>query len=396
MLTPERYAWQSLWRNRFCSLMFICLVGIASVCLFGVGFMNENLTSGIGQVKGQIGADLVAVPSAYHEDAKNALFAGNACTILFQEDPQQLLRQTEGIAQVSPQLYMKTLAFSCCGTAGIQIIAFDPETDFTVRKWTHGVPVEKLAADEMIVGASCGLKQGTSMNIYGRSFQVAEVLEESGMGYDQSIFISYDAADEITASPEYAAYFGERSGLSSMLLIAAEKDADIEALSRTLSGEFRDVSLYSTDALVAELKKQADYFRVSGFLMDGFVIALAVIALFSLITVSFYQRKQRVGSLLSIGITRSRIVRIFFLEYLYLTLIGTGAGIGTAAVFLLPLHQIIKQSVDLPYRMSGFGHLGLLCLLVLGIDLLILLAACSLTFTRIIRTQPAILSEEQT
>jgi putative ABC transport system permease protein len=117
----------------------------------------------------------------------------------------------------------------------------------------------------MIVGASCGLKQGTSMNIYGRSFQVAEVLEEYGLGYDQSIFISYDAADEITASPEYAAYFGERRGLSSMLLIAAEKDADIEALSRALSGEFRDVSLYSTDVLVAELKKQADYFRVSGF-----------------------------------------------------------------------------------------------------------------------------------
>ena len=90
MLTPNQFAWQSILKSRFCSLMFLCLVGIASACLFGVGFFNENLSSGIGQVKGRIGADLIAVPSSYDKAAKDALFAGEACTILFPENPDTL------------------------------------------------------------------------------------------------------------------------------------------------------------------------------------------------------------------------------------------------------------------------------------------------------------------
>ena len=89
-------------------------------------------------------------------------------------------------------------------------------------------------------------------------------------------------------------------------------------------------------------------------------------------------------------------MQIFFLEYLCLTLFGTAVGIGAVSVVVIPLHQIIKQSVNMPYRLTGFGELGLLCLLVLGINLVILLAGCSLTFTKIIRTEPAHLTEEQT
>lgn len=395
MFTANQFAWQSIVKNRFCSFMFVALVAIASACSFGVGFFNENLTSGISQVKGRVGADLIAVPSGYDKAAKDALFAGDACTILFPDNPEEAISHTDGVTQVSSQLYMKTLCFSCCSTAGIQIIAFDPRTDFTVSKWADG-RIDDLAVNEMVVGASCGMKKGTDMNIYGKTFTVAEVLEETGMGYDSSIFISYEAANQITSSPEYAVYFGEQEGLSSMILINTAAGSDTEELSASLEHALPDVSLYATDSLVSELRRQADYFKISGLVMDGFVIVLAVIALYALITITFYQRKKRVGSLLSVGISRQKIVQIFFLEYLYLTLFGTAVGIGAVSVVVIPLHQIIKQSVNMPYRLTGFGELGLLCLLVLGINLVILLAGCSLTFTKIIRTEPAHLTEEQT
>lgn len=394
MFTPNKFAWQSIIKNRFCSLMFLCLVGIASACIYGVGFFNKNISSGIGKIKGQINADIIAVPSDYNEDAKNTLFAGNACTILFKNDPRQQFMQENNIEQLSTQLYMETLSFSCCSEAGVQIIAFDPKTDFTVRNWTDS-NIDDLAADEMIVGASCGLKKGSSMELYGRTFTAAEVLEESGMGYDQSIFISYDAADQITASKDYDILFHGKQGLSSMVLIKAAKGCDTDEIRNSLSDDLSGVSLYSTDSLVSEVRKQADGFKVTGTIMNIFVVLLAAVALFALITVNFYQRKKRVGSLLSVGITRSRIIKIFFLEYFYLTLLGTIIGIGSAAVFIMPLHQIIKRSVDLPYRMISFSDNAVLCLTVFGINLLMLLSACSLTFTKIIRTEPAILSEEQ-
>ena len=57
--------------------------------------------------------------------------------------------------------------------------------------------------------------------------------------------------------------------------------------------------------------------------------------------------------------------------------------------------QQFQRFVDLPYRMISLSDNAVLCLAVFGINLLMLLSACSLTFTKIIRTEPAILSEEQ-
>ena len=148
--------------------------------------------------------------------------------------------------------------------------------------------------------------------------------------------------------------------------------------------------------MVEALTKQLGYFRTFGYIMDIFVILLAAVSLFALITITFHQRRNRVGSLLSVGVGRGKIIQMFLLEYLYLTLFGTAAGVGIAAIFVLPLHNVIKQSLDMPYKFIGAGKMCVLCLIVLAVNLFILLVACSFTFVKIIKTEPAILSEEQT
>ena len=216
------------------------------------------------------------------------------------------------------------------------------------------------------------------------------------MGYDQSIFVSFETANQITSSEKYSQIFKQKSDLTSMVLINAESDSDISDISRDINASLSDITVYSTDSLVGELKKQAGYFRFAGFVADAFVIILSAVSLFSLITLTFYQRRNRIGSLLSIGISKAKVVKIFFIEYLYLTLAGTFAGIGVTAILLIPMHDLIKRSVDLPYRFIGTDKTVLLCLLVLAVNLIILIAAYSFTFFKIMRTEPAILMEEQT
>ena len=396
MLTPNKIALRNITKHSFRSVIFFLLASISSACIFGVGFFNENISSGIGQVKGRIGADLIAVPADYNDDAKDALFAGDACTMFFKSDPEEKIGNTDGVAQVSSQLYLETLSFSCCSAAGIQIIAFDPDTDFSVSTWTSKKNVRNLGANELIAGASCGLKKGSSITFFDHGFTVADVLDETGMGYDHSIFISFEAAKQITSDEKYSQLFKCKSNLTSMVLINADKNYEINDLSRDISRSLSDITVYSTDNLVGELKKQAGYFKFSGFVADAFVIIISAVSLFSLITLTFYQRRNRIGSMISIGISKAKIVKIFFLEYLYLTLAGTFAGISITAVLLLPLHNLIKRSVDLPYRFIGTEQTIELCLLVLAVNLIILIAAYSFTFFKIMRTEPAILMEEQT
>ena len=49
---------------------------------------------------------------------------------------------------------------------------------------------------------------------------------------------------------------------------------------------------------------------------------------------------------------------MFLLEYLYLTLLGAAAGIGLAMIVVLPLHDVIKQSIDMPYKFIGMGNMA--------------------------------------
>ena len=395
MFTPGKYAIKSISKQGFRSMIFFLLVFLSSACLYGVGFFIQNMQTGIEQVDKRIGADMIAVPSAYSDSAKDALFAGEACTIFFRDDPSGKIAQLNGIANVSSQLYLETLSFDCCAAGGVQIIAFDPETDFTVSECISGEDIRKLSADEIIAGYSSGMKKGSSVVFFGKKFTVAYVLDETGMGYDQSVFVSYEAADKITSSPEYNYLFGERTDLSSMILIRADEGYDTEQLKESIEILFDDVSVYTTDALVKSLNKQLDYYKAFGNIMGAFVVILAAVSLFALVTITFYQRRSRVGSLLSVGICRSRIVKIFLLEYLYLTLLGTVSGAVFSAVIVLPLHNVIKQSMDLPYKFIGFGNMVLLFIAVLCVNILILLIACSVTLANIIRTEPAILTEEQ-
>ena len=396
MLTPNKIALHSITKNSFRSIIFLLLTAISSACIFGVGFFNENIGSGIGQVKGRIVADLIAVPSDYNDDAKDALFAGDACTMFFNADPEEKIVNTDGVSQVSSQLYLETLSFDCCSAAGIQIIAFDPDSDFTVSTWTNTGNIRNLGKNELVAGASCGLKKGDSITFFDIDFTVADVLEETGMGYDHSIFVSFETAKQITSSEKYSQLFKCKSDLTSMVLINAEKGCEISELSRNISDSLSDISVYSTDNLVGELKKQAGYLKFSGFVADTFVIVLSAVSLFALITLTFYQRRNRVGSLLSVGISKAKIVKIYFFEYLYLTLAGSFTGIGITAIILIPMHNLIKKSVDLPYRFIGAEKTILLCVIVLAVNLIILSAAYSFTFFKIMKTEPAVLMEEQT
>ena len=94
--------------------------------------------------------------------------------------------------------------------------------------------------------------------------------------------------------------------------------------------------------------------------------------------------------------SKSKIVKIYLLEYFYLTFAGTISGIGITAAVLLPMHELIKRSLDLPYRFAGVEKTVLLSLLVLAVNLIMLASAYSFAFFKIMKTEPAVLMEEHT
>lgn len=396
-MTSNKYVLQSIRHQGFVSLIFFFLVFIVSVSVFGTALFTENIELGVRQSGNRVGADIMVVPTDYGESANEVLFKGNSCTVLLKDNITDGLKKLDGISNASPQLYLQTLPMKCCASAKMQIIAIDPATDFTVSEWMGNDIVRKLGRDEIIAGSAGGVGVGEKVRLFGRELRVVGVMDETGMGYDQSVFLSYQTADLITARKEYADIFGERTDLASTVLVNIRGDAEKERVRREISDIYASegISAYTVSDIVDGLSKQAGYFKSFGEILNAIVAVIGAVALFSLVTITFHQRRNRVGSLLSVGISKGRIAGIFFREYIYLMLSATAAGIIFVCIFLLPLHNIIKQQLDMPYKFIDIYNAAGLALLTAGVNLVILLAAVSMTFFKLIRLEPAMLAEEQ-
>ena len=80
---------------------------------------------------------------------------------------------------------------------------------------------EPLQNGEIIVGSALGKKEGESIRYFNRDFKIKAVLEETGMGYDSSAFITFHDAYEIVEVPIYAAmlpFSAEEERVSSVLI----------------------------------------------------------------------------------------------------------------------------------------------------------------------------------
>ena len=217
------------------------------------------------------------------------------------------------------------------------------------------------------------------------------------MGYDNSIFISYEAANEITSSEQYRFMFGQKTGLVSMFLVKRSSDVELSELTRSISSilEESDAKVYPIDDLSADLRDHVDLLSKLITIISVFTVTVASVALFAMVTLNFHQRSRIAGSMLSVGFSRGKILKCFFSEYIFL--FGTGAlsGIALICVFMLPLHEELKAALHMPYKLiSGTDALKLAAKTLLT-DLVMLLAAVSFTFTGIIKKEPALLMEEQ-
>ncbi|MCR4761473.1 MAG: ABC transporter permease [Oscillospiraceae bacterium] len=393
-MNTARYAFQVISHSRFRSITVFLLVFVTTVCVFGTALFTDNIRTGADRIYGNTGTDLYIVPQEYLEDTKDLLFKGKACMIPFKTDVYDKIAELDGAEAVSRQLYLETLELSCCAVGGLQVIAFDPETDFAVRKWTD--QTQQLGSDEILAGSAGAFSVGETVDLFGRTFTVAGILEETGMGYDQSLFLTYEAADDITSSAEYSYMFGEKTGLVSMLLIRQKAGTDLAALTKSVKTALDGSGLaaYAIDDLTAGMKSNIRTLTAAVRIMNVFAVVIASVSLFAMVTLTFHQRRKTAGSLLSVGCTKGQILKLFSAEYLCLFVLGAAAGILLVCILLLPLHDVIKTALELPYKLISPGGAAVITAKTLLIDLAMLAAALSFTFRKIMKTEPALLAED--
>ena len=303
-----------------------------------------------------MGADYILVPKEGTEHIRESLFSGTPCSVIFDRVWEQDVRDVEGVARVSAQLYIATLAESCCDAA-VQLIAFDAETDFVVKPWIEKDRTLDLKTGEIVIGNDIIADVGDTLKFYEVNFKVAAKLEKAGMGYDDSVFMTYETANMLKDSPAAKDKLptGELKDYASMLMIdlsedLERKEAKLLGMDIQEAGSTGEVMYAcSADDLMSGIASQVKKFSGYGNILTYIMVAATALALISIFVITINERKYEFGVLYTLGASKRQITDIILSEALLISFIGGVLGILISYYLVASFKNVISVKLGVPY-----------------------------------------------
>ncbi|MDR0669864.1 MAG: ABC transporter permease, partial [Treponema sp.] len=188
-LSTGRLALENLKAKPVRTAGLVVVTAILAFALFGGSIFASNLRRGLTAMTGRFGADLMVVPEGTAGKAQSLLLRGAASYFYFDAAIVNRVAGMEGIACASPQFFLTSLAESCCD-AMVQLIAYDPETDFVIQPWAAEKYRNTVEDGQIVAGSRITIRPDNTIRLLGHSYPVAARLSRSASGLDTSIFMT--------------------------------------------------------------------------------------------------------------------------------------------------------------------------------------------------------------
>jgi putative ABC transport system permease protein len=347
----------------------VFLVAAMAFVLFGGSLITRSLTNGTDGLAKRLGADLLIVPKGYDHAVEGILLRGLPSAFYMESAWLEKIAAVEGVAAVSPQLFIASLNSDCCSVP-VQLIGFDQNTDFIVGPWIKTSMPGVLRNDEIVIGGAVAGRTGDTLQFFDMEYRIAAKMEYTGTGFDASVFMNMEAAR--TAASDCAGKRGteappENSISSIMALI------DDSLTPNGVAGMINSTFGYGKSGIVVVPAKTI----ISGvsvslrILTRSFAALSAVLWIASfavsalMFSVMLNERRQEFGILRSVGISRKKLMAMVLWESGSISLAGSAAGIFLSALLLIPFRVYIREIFNMPYMLPGFWQFcGIACVSV--------------------------------
>lgn len=380
---------------KFKYIIIFLLIFITSISIFTSDILLKSINEGLEKSQDRLGADAIIVPSGYEDSVENTLFNGTPCTLTFDKKWEEKIKQIDGVKQTSSQLYLATLPGESCCDGEIQLIAIDPKNDFLISPWLSENNISDLKNDEIILGSNFKIPIGDTVTYYNKKFTVAAIMNQTGMGYDKSAFISFDAANEIVKNNKTKFTFNNVDNTCSMIFVKT-KDIKADIIKEMIKSRFgtNEINVYTTDKKINDFKNEVDNFQILGSIMNTIIIILSTISLFAINTITIIQRKNEIGSMLTVGITKNKIVKIYLTENLLISFISIIISILFTTLLMYLFNSSIQSILNIPFVLPSITKLLLISLKLIIINILIIIVALSNGFKWIYKKSPSEMIKE--
>ncbi|WP_421778164.1 ABC transporter permease [Gardnerella sp. KA00747] len=391
-ITLKRLPLENIKRKPLRTCALIVVAACLSAIFFGGSLLSMNLAQGLNSMRARMGADIMVIPNGTHTKAEALLTNGGSSTFYFTNDIESLVRRSPGVQKASAQTYISSLSAGCCAEK-LQIIGFDPDSDFVIGPWIYSQHKKTLQKGEMIAGANVLVSYMHTVRLFGHQWPVVAQLAKTGTSIDNSVFVRRESVPQVveystkvhhTAIPkEYA-----KKAISAVL-VKVSKGYSAKQVAENIrkTTGIPSIGIVFPGGVTATTQANLGVFtRTLTFVIAVFWI-VGLLVLIAVFATSVNERKKEFASLRILGATRKVLLGIVVRESATLGFVGGVIGVASASLILFPYSSLIAQQLQLPYlEVTALPVIALMLASVL-LALVAVIVASALTTLRIATTE---------
>ena len=382
---------KDIQRHAFLNACLLATVVILSVMLFSVTVISVSLKKGMGNMRKRLGADIMLVPKGEREKAENMLLEGSRSNFYFEGEVYEKVQSIDGISDSTSQCFLKSLSADCCSSE-VQIVFFDPESDFVVGPWIETEYKQKLSGDAVIVGSDIVSEDG-KIKLFGQEYAIASQMARTGTALDSSVYFSADAKAELLRNAEEKGSFlteeQKKGDILSSIFINVDgshtTEQVIDSAHKTI-GDIFDVVYPKKlhESLSGSLGKITGVVNVISLSLGILLVAILLI----INSIIMKGRKSEIALLRVLGHKKKDLIRKLLSEMGLISLAGALGGSLLGALIVIPFGRYIGKSLDMPYLGPGIASVLVQILLIVGIVILIVFLASVFFIIHTTNTEP--------
>ncbi len=372
-LSLRYLAKENIKRKTFRSFSLIILITLFSFTLLMGSILSISLSKGVESLSDRLGADVMVVPAGYDAHIDSILLSGDPSNFYLPADAMDKLKNIEGIDKMTSQTYLATLSASCCSYP-VQIVAIDPETDFLIKPWLTETIRTNLAYGEVIVGNKVSGVSGDSVKFFGKPFVIKGRLEQTGMAFDATVFMTKETVADLAVEAERIMKhpLSEDGSLISTVMIKLKNGYQSEEVAKEITVKYSDDNMFGLFSKKFVNKVSGNLQVISKYItiIISVVWILAIIVISLLFTITLSERKKEMATLRVLGATKKQLKKLVLTESSIISFYG--ALLGTALGFLgiVLLGPQVSASLSIPYLLPTFVEMLIIALICFGVSFL--------------------------
>lgn len=351
-LTVSELAKLNIQRKPFRTAALIILTSVLAFSLFCGGFLVKSLNGGMTSLSNRLGADIIVVPQGYDSKIESALLRGEPNTFYFDVGAVERIKKIEGVQLASPQLFIATLSAGCCSFP-LQVIGIDFASDFNIKPWFEKQVKLPLSGNQIVVGSNVSGNYNSEVKFFNQPFLIAGRLGKTGMGFDNSVFMTIENAKRLAKEYERIMQHpaAKDENLISSVMVKIKPKYNVKKVADKIRAEFKGEQIYP---LISKRMMNNVSSHISSLSLYIYIL-IAILWLLSFIVLAvsfssvFNERKEEFGMLRIIGGTKKTLLKLASLEALIISALGACIGTVFSCIIVVLFNQAIITGMKMPF-----------------------------------------------